>query len=54
MSDLSIRLDLIAAKARQLSEDVERGRLWPGELSKGLADIRTQLEHAEQSARTDR
>lgn len=45
MADMtSIHLDVIAAKAKQLAEDVRAGRLWPGQLSEGLKEIRQQLE----------
>jgi hypothetical protein len=39
-------LRIIAAKAEQLAQDVERGKLWDGDLSKGLAEISEQLERA--------
>ena len=52
--NVSLRLDLIAAKARQLASDVRTGRLWEGDLARGLSEIREQLQQAEQSARSDR
>lgn len=55
MSDMvAVRLELIAAKAKQLAQDVKDARLWCGELSKGLAEIRQQLNLAEDESRTDR
>lgn len=38
-----MRLQLIAAKAKQLASDVEHGRLWEGDLTQGLDEIREQL-----------
>lgn len=38
------RLDLIAAKARQLADDYKGGNLWPGDLARGLNEIDTQIE----------
>lgn len=40
-------LKLIAAKAAKLADDLERGRLWDGELTSGVAEIRKQLADAE-------
>ncbi len=37
------RLELIAAKAKQLAEDMKHGRLWPGDLSKGISELLEQL-----------
>ncbi len=42
---VSARLDLIAAKAKQLSLDYRNGRLWEGELNKGLGEIYSQLKN---------
>lgn len=39
MSDVTLRLELIAAKAKQLATDNERGKLWPGELIRGLGEL---------------
>ena len=36
-------LSLVAAKARQLSEDLQNGKLWEGDLKKGLSEIRSQI-----------
>jgi hypothetical protein len=49
---VAMRLDLIAAKAKQMSEDVKHGRLWEGDLSRGLADIQEQLEAAAREVKT--
>lgn len=45
---IAMRLELIAAKATQLAHDVKNGRLWPGELGSGLAEIGKQLHAAGQ------
>lgn len=44
---VDVRLDLIAAKAKQLAEDYRKNRLWPGDLTKGLNEIREQLDRVE-------
>lgn len=41
-----VRLKLIASKANQLALDLERGRLWEGDLSKGINEISKQLQIA--------
>ena len=51
---ISLRLDLISAKAKQLSNDVKEHKLWEGQLSKGLSEIQEQLSIVQQEARTDR
>lgn len=40
----AMRLDLIAAKAKQLADDTRNGRLWGGELSEGIGEIAKQLD----------
>lgn len=45
-----MRLDLIAAKAKQLAEDARAGRFWEGDLSRGLRELREQLDAAEGDA----
>jgi hypothetical protein len=40
---IAARLDLIAAKAKQLALDYRNGRLWEGDLDRGLGEIRQQL-----------
>jgi hypothetical protein len=49
---ISVRLDLIAAKATQLSNDYKGNRLWEGDLSRGLADIREQMNALTADVRT--
>lgn len=44
--DALAALRLIAAQAEKLAQDVERGRLWPGEFSAGIATIAKALEDA--------
>jgi hypothetical protein len=51
---IATRLELIAAKAKALAMDFKNGKLWEGELSKGIADIRHELEKVSSDARTDR
>lgn len=38
-----IRLELAAAKAKQLAEDLRRGKLWDGDLERGIGEITQQL-----------
>jgi len=47
-------LKLIAAKAEKLAFDIEMGRLWGGDLSRGIGEIQTQLNDVMQTARDDR
>lgn len=47
-------LDLIAARAKSIARDSRDGRLWNGEISKGLREIRETLEKVENAARDDR
>lgn len=47
-------LDLMAAQAKTLSRDVRDGRLWNGDLNKGLREIREALDKAQNAARDDR
>lgn len=56
MSDelLGVYLELLAAKSRALSEDVKRGKTWPGDVMRGLREIREALDKAEGAARHDR
>lgn len=57
MSDrelLTVYLELAAAKAKQLAEDTKRGRTWPGDVERGIAEVREALEKASNSARDDR
>ena len=39
-------LKLVAAKAEKLAHDLEKGRLWPGDLRDGIAEIAKQLDDA--------
>lgn len=48
---LTVRLELIAAKARQLAEDYKRGRLYRDELEIGLREVACQLQLAQEDAR---
>jgi hypothetical protein len=45
-------LELIAAKAKQLATDYKAGRLWGGELGRGLDDIAQTIRKID--TRTDR
>lgn len=49
MALLSLRL--AAAKTAKLADDLERGRLWEGDLSNGIADVRKALDDAASAAR---
>ncbi len=51
MSDVTMRLELIAAKAKQLASDEENGRLWEGDLSRGLSDLLRYVQQAQSDAR---
>lgn len=44
---VAARLELIAAKARVLVNDYRAGRLWDGDLSKGLQELRREIELAQ-------
>ena len=45
-------LELLAAKAKQLAEDYKNGRLWEGELSRGLGELQQTINKID--ARNDR
>lgn len=45
-----LALRLISAKAQQLAHDLERGRLWEGQLAAGIDEIRSQLNDAARPA----
>lgn len=47
----AIRLELVAAKAKLLAEDIKHNRLWPGELSRRTSDICSDIEAARSDAR---
>lgn len=42
--EATVALKLISAKAQQLEQDVEKHRLWPGQLEEGLQDIERQIQ----------
>lgn len=44
------RLELIAAKARQLAIDLRANKFWPGELEAGIHEISEQANRAAQEA----
>lgn len=46
-----MRLQLIAAKAKQLASDLEGNRLWAGQLDEGLSEIRQQLSQLAERGR---
>lgn len=46
---ISARLDLIAAKARILSEQYKTNQLWPGDLKRGIDDILIEINHISNS-----
>jgi hypothetical protein len=48
-----LRLELIAAKAKILAEDQKKGKLWPGQLGRGLQEIREQLDLISSDSRAD-
>jgi hypothetical protein len=48
---LAVYLELAAAKSRQLAEDSKRGRTWPGDVQRGIAEIREMLDKASSEAR---
>jgi len=45
------RLDLVAAKAKQLADDLRRGRLWEGDLDRGISEIIEQAKLASAEVR---
>lgn len=51
---VAMRLELVSAKAKQLAEDTKRGRLWEGDLQRGISEIMQQLTAASHEARSDR
>jgi hypothetical protein len=42
---IAVRLDLIAAKAKQLALDYRQGKLWEGDLDRGKGEISEQLHN---------
>lgn len=51
---LGVYLELLAAKSRALLEEVNHGRTWPGDVTRGLREIREALDKADDAARGDR
>lgn len=47
-------LELVAAQAKSLANDLKHARLWGGELTRGLGAIREALDKAQNLARDDR
>lgn len=45
-----VYLELAAAKAKALAEDVKRGRTWPGDVQSGIAQAREALTKASNEA----
>lgn len=39
----AMRLDVIAAKAKQLAYDCRYGKLWEGDLARGLSEMHEQM-----------
>lgn len=51
-NDMAVtRLELAAAKAKQLAEDLKHGRLWEGDLSRGINEVIEQLQQASRDAK---
>lgn len=42
--DVADRLELIAAKARVLVNDYRQGKLWDGDLSRGLQELKKEID----------
>lgn len=42
---VAARLELIAAKAKVMAADYKDGRMWDGDLSKGLDDLLREITH---------
>jgi hypothetical protein len=49
---VQIRLELIAAKAKQLAADNGNNRIWPDDLVKGLNEVQEQLTLAIREAKS--
>lgn len=43
---LASRLDLIAAKAKIMASDYRNGRMWEGDLSRGLDELLREITYA--------
>lgn len=50
-STVLLALKLVAAKAAKLADDLEKGRLWEGDLQRGIAEIDAALTDATHSYR---
>lgn len=48
-----VYLELIAAKARQLAIEHKQHKLWEGDLSKGISELREIINKADDSAKID-
>lgn len=48
---VSMRLELIAAKAKMLAYEYKNGKLWPGDLERGLGEL---IGHANAAMQEDR
>lgn len=44
---VAARLEFVAAKARILVNEYRAGRLWEGELSRGLDELRSEIDRAQ-------
>jgi len=51
---VAVYLDLISARAKALAYEARNGKLWEGELQKGLSEIESAIKNASHAARTDR
>lgn len=49
-----LALKVVAEIAEKLAHDLEHGKLWEGELSQGIQEIKRQLQDAERAAQNDR
>jgi len=49
-----LALRAVAAKAAKLADDLERNKLWEGDLETGIAGIQGDLQDASRAAKGDR
>lgn len=47
--DAAVYMDLVAAKAKQLAQDMRTGRLWPSDFSIGVGEIQDALRKSQSS-----
>jgi hypothetical protein len=47
---IKVKLELIAAKAKSLSIQYSEGKLWEGELQRGIGELRKEILDLEQRA----